>query len=419
MRERITLHPCPPLAQWAAALAVVAILAAAPPANAHVPDLEVWMMTFGPGEPVFLKFGHNAILIRGKDHDAEFARVYDYGLFDGTSPTLVADFLQGRMQYWVGVTTLDRTMRRYRATNRDVAAQKLRLSKEQAFDLFRSLERNVQPEYRNYRYDYYYDNCSTRVRDALDEVTEGAVKRAFAEPASMTLREHTLRHTANDWLYYLGLDVGLANVDDAIDQWVESFLPQKLREGLRRVQVEVDGQSVPLVEEEAVWFKSTRAGVPASPPAYLLWMIMVGVFSGGALSIIAWFGRLYWVPRWLFLLLASSVSFVFGFFGLLLLFLWGFTDHAIAYGNENVFHLAPFGLLAPIAVLLSLKPGRYALTALLTAAAVLSVVGLLLKVVPIFSQDTYRLIGLLLPIWGGMALGAWWLARRPGPKTAN
>ncbi|MEM7675867.1 MAG: DUF4105 domain-containing protein, partial [Myxococcota bacterium] len=213
-----------------------------------LPLLEVWMMTFGPGEPVFLKFGHNALLVRGRDPQSGapvFERVYDYGLFDGSSPTLVADFLQGRMRYWVGVTSLDRTMRRYQATNRDVSAQKLRLSQDDAEALLRKLEDNIKQENRYYRYDYYYDNCSTRVRDVLDDITEGAVRKAFLGDAKMTLRGHTLRHTSSDWLYYLGLDVGLADVDRPIDLWVESFLPQNFREGLRKVQVTVDGASVP------------------------------------------------------------------------------------------------------------------------------------------------------------------------------
>ncbi|MEL7369070.1 MAG: DUF4105 domain-containing protein, partial [Myxococcota bacterium] len=328
-----------------------------------------------------------------------FERVYDYGLFDGSSPTLVADFLQGRMRYWVGVTTLHRTMRRYRATNRDVAAQKLRLTQDRALELLRKLEENIKPENRFYRYDYYYDNCSTRVRDVIDDVTEGAVKKAFVGDASMTLREHTLRHTSSDWLYYLGLDIGLADVDRSIDLWVESFLPQNFREGLRKVQVVIDGQTVPLVEEEEVWFESTRPAVPAQPPSRVGLIALIGLGFGGLFVLFGEAARRFRF-EWALVLWVSLTAFVLSFFGGLLVFLWGFTDHEVAYANENIFHLAPWGLVAPLVAVWS----RRALFWVLASAAAFSMLGLAVKVVPVFGQDTFRLIALLLPIWVGMAV---------------
>ena len=402
---------------WAVAL--VALLAGSRGAVAQqgaTPRLEVWMMTFGPGQQVFLKFGHNAVLVRGRDPatgEVRFERVYDYGLFDGSSPTLVADFLQGRMQYWMGVTTLRSTMHRYRRTNRDVYAQKLRLTQAQALELLRRLEDNARPENKFYRYDYYYDNCSTRVRDVLDAITGGAVKAAFVGPATMNLRDHSLRHTADDWMYYLGLDVALANVDAPIDLWVESFLPFKFSEALRKVRVNIDGTTVPLVEKEEVWFDGTRPEIPDAPPNRILAMTLVGLCLGGLLAALGWWARTHLFVRRAFVVLASVLGFSFAFFGVLLVFLWGFTDHSIAYGNENIFHLAPFALLTPFAAVASRRPGRRYLFAVLGAAAVLSLLGLMVKVLPGFDQGTYRIIGLLLPIWSGLALGAWWVAERP------
>ena len=393
-------------------LGMAVVLAAAsswPPVVSAAPErpveLEVWMMTFGPGGPVFLKFGHNALLIRGRDAASDrvlFERVYDYGLFNGASPTLVADFLQGRMDYWVAVTTLSRTMGRYRYTNRDVAAQKLRLTPEQSAALYEMLELNIQPENRFYRYDYYYDNCSTRLRDALDRITDGALRRAFIGPATMSLRDHSLRHTANDWKYYLGLDVGLANVDAPINLWVESFLPQKFREALRKVEVPVGDEMRPFVEKEEVWFDGTRPEVPDRPPARGWLMMAIGTAIGALVALLGRRGRDSAAARRVFAVVASLVALGLGFFGVLLIYLWGFTDHSIAYANENIFHLAPWGVVLPLAAILS--PRWF--TRGLVAAAGLSALGLVIKVVPAFGQDTYRIIGLLLPVWIGLAVGA-------------
>ncbi len=374
--------------------------------------LDVWMLTFGPGQPVFLKFGHNAILVRAVDtanDTVKFERVYDYGLFDGSSPTLVADFLQGRMRYWMGVTTLGRTKRNYRRTNRDIYAQKLRLTPEQSRSLYRRLQDNAKPENRYYSYDYYYDNCSTRVRDVLDEVTAGALKAAFQGPASMSLRDHSLRHTHDDWKYYLGLDLGLANVDEPIDVWTEAFLPFKLREALRRVQVEQDGQRVPLVEREEVWFDGTRPDAAEQPPSRVLLLTMVGLAIGALLAAIGGVGRRIRAVGWLFVVLAAAIAFGLSLFGLLLIFLWGFTDHSIAYANQNIFNLAPWAVVAPVVAVWS----RRGLFGLLAVSAAWSALGLVLKVLPFFEQDTFRITGLLLPVWCGLALGAWWVATRP------
>lgn len=379
-------------------------------------DLEVWMLTFGPGEPVFLKFGHNALLVRGRDPTSSavvFEKVYDYGLFNGASPTLVADFLQGRMDYWVGVTSLRSTMRRYKATNRDVFAQKLRLTTDQAIELFRRLETNIRPENRFYRYDYYYDNCSTRLRDILDVLTDGALKRAFTGPASLNLREHSLRHTADDWKYYLGLDLGLANVDDEIDIWVESFLPYRFRDALRRVVVTIDGKTVPFVEREETWFKGSRPEVPDRPPDRIILLAAIGFLLGGIWAGWGWLGRRSVVARWTFRVVASLLAVVLSLFGWLLVFLWGFTDHSIAYGNENIFHLAPWAIVTPVAAVLARRPRQKLLVWVLGTAAAFSILGLIIKVVPGFDQSTYRIIGLLLPTWIGLAVGAWWIAERP------
>lgn len=408
-------------------VAGLAALALASVAHAQ-PSLEVWMLTFGAGEPVFLKFGHNALMVRGRDEASGrvlFERVYDYGLFDGSSPTLVADFLQGRMQYWMGVTTLGRTMRRYRATNRDVFAQKLRLTAEQAAMLHTRLQDNAKPENRYYRYDYYYDNCSTRVRDAVDAVTDGAVKAAFTGPAALTLRDHSLRLTASDLLYYVGLDLGLADVDRPINIWVESFLPFKLQESMRKVQVTTaDGQRQPLVEREEVWFEGTRSKAPSIPPDYWPQMLLVGVAIGGLFAVWGRWGRRSLLGRRLFMVVASGLGAGLAFFGLVLLYLWGFTDHAVAYANQNVMYLAPWAIAAPVVALVSRRPGQKALYFVFASAAVLAIFGLSIKILPGVGQQTHRLAALLLPIWCGLTAGAYAITTRPAggaqtPRTAR
>jgi hypothetical protein len=168
----------------ATALLGLLCLAPARAARAAEPgaELTISVLTFGPGDHPFYKFGHNAILV----HDALRGRddVYNYGTFDYRARTLVPDFLHGRLQYWLSVASLEVTVEQYRSENRSVTAQELALSAAQRRALVERLGRAALPANRYYRYDYYRDNCSTRVRDVIDGVLDGRLRDASRGPAT-------------------------------------------------------------------------------------------------------------------------------------------------------------------------------------------------------------------------------------------
>src|SRR5262249_45054204 len=140
----------------------------------------------------------------------------------------------------------------YNRENRSVEAQELNLTASQKKALRDALEENAKEENKYYKYDYYRDNCATRVRDAIDNVLGGRFKAASQSPASMTWRAHTLRLTADDKLLSLALAVVMSNViDRPLNQWQEMFLPAYVQAGLRRVNVPgPDGSEIPLVKAE-------------------------------------------------------------------------------------------------------------------------------------------------------------------------
>src|SRR3954454_9170046 len=109
----------------------------------------------------------------------------------------------------------------YRRANRSVWVQELYISPEQRRELQAFLQWNEEPEHRFYHYDYYRDNCSTRVRDALDQVLGGAIReQTSAVPTGTTYRFHTQRLTANDPLISTGLLLALGErVDRPISAW--------------------------------------------------------------------------------------------------------------------------------------------------------------------------------------------------------
>src|SRR5260221_842723 len=169
-------------------------------------------MTFGPGDHPFFKFGHDAILVR--DHTSGVDRVYNFGTFRFDSPGLIGEFLKGRLVYWLSVSSLPVTMASYERETRTILRQELALPPAEKQVLRVRLEENARPDKREYKYDYFLDNCSTRVRDAIDRATEGALREASRAPGRLTLREQALRMTADALPLYLALDLVLGGATD-------------------------------------------------------------------------------------------------------------------------------------------------------------------------------------------------------------
>ena len=169
--------------------------------------LRVYVMTFGPGDHPFNEFGHDALLI--EDREAGTALVYNFGTFSFESPRLILDFLGGRLNYWLSVSSLPVVLAAYERDNRTIAVQELLLPAEAKRALQARLVDNARPQNRLYKYDYFLDNCATRVRDAVDRVAGGRLRASAATPGRLTLRGHALRMTVQPLWLYLALDIVL------------------------------------------------------------------------------------------------------------------------------------------------------------------------------------------------------------------
>ena len=375
-------------------------------------ELTVYLMTMGPGKAVWERFGHNAIWIhdpaRGTDE------TYNYGLFDLRQEKFLVRFLQGRMWYWMQGFPSESYVQLYRRANRSVWIQELEMSPEAKRDLQNFLEWNELPENRFYHYDYYRDNCSTRVRDALDRALGGRIKDyADTLATGKTYRFHTQRLTAKDPFVYTGLLLGLGQpVDRELSAWDEMFLPLALRDHIRSITVtSADGNQVPAVRSEQTLFESTERPPLRVPLFWLPAYIALGVAVAVTTVALAWAGTTSPAARRGFMVLSGGWTLLVGIFGLVLAGLWALTDHAAAYQNENLLQLNPLQLaLFPLLVRSTTASTRRRvwLAGFLVA---LSVGGLLLKLVPGFYQVNGEIIGLALPIHLGVAAGCYYLSR--------
>jgi hypothetical protein len=420
---RLPLSAVRTLAALAAALALAAPAARAQPLAAPSQadtSVRIYLLTMGPGDEVWEKFGHNAIWVHDPERGGDPA--YNYGMFDFRQKNFILNFARGRMLYWMEGFDAFVTLDHYRMLNRSVWAQELNLTPQQARRVRDFLEWNSQPENRFYRYDYYRDNCSTRVRDVLDRVLGGQLKAATANaPSGVTYRWHTRRLVAENAAsipMYTVLEGGLGPAADRpISRWDEMFLPMRLRDEVRALRIrDASGNLVPLVVREQTVFTALRPPERTGPPHWLLGYLVAGLLFGGAIALLARAARRSTAARYGFSLLTIPWLLFVGVGGVILLGLWAVTDHAIAYGNINVFQLSPLALPL-VALLPALAFGRRwarkGAVRLALVMAALSVLGLLLKVLPWFHQVNGEIVALALPINCAIAWAAWVLAGEP------
>jgi Domain of unknown function (DUF4105) len=404
------------------ALAAALVLAAAP-ARAQAPPtlpdtgLSVVLLTMGQGDMVWEKFGHNALWIH--DPAAGTDRVYNYGVFDFDSPGYWGRFIKGNWLYELGVFTIDQTVYQYQYFNRAVQAQLLNLQPAQKRQLQALLETNALPQNREYLYDYYRDNCSTRIRDVLDRVLGGTLRAATADSLTgTTYRWHSERLIAGDPVSYVGLAGGLGpRADRRITAWEEMFLPFKVQEQVRTIRVaDAAGRPVPLVAREWTVLPAVgRAAVLAKPPTWTPWFLVAGVLIGAALVLLARAAPRKALARFGFSAISALWLLFAGTGGLILLGLWAFTNHQIAYRNENLLQLSPLALplvlLAPCVAYGARWAARPAWV-LSAAVAALSLLGFVIQLLPGLDQRNAQIIALALPINLALAWAVRGLAER-------
>jgi hypothetical protein len=296
--------------------------------------------------------------------------------------------------------------------------QELELPPRAREELQRFLQWNAEPEHRFYHYDYYRDNCSTRVRDAIDRVLNGALREQTAAlPSGTTYRFHTQRLTANDPLVFTGLLLALGEgVDRPISEWEEMFLPLKMREHVRHVTVPgPNGTRLPLVRSERTLFESSAPPPPESPPSWIPWYLALGAAIGAAAYLLAGHVRRSVAARFGFLVVVGGWGTVAGLAGLVLAGLWGLTDHAMAYCNENLLQVNPLALLLLPAAFSAVRGQTRSAWWVAVVLVGLSLLGFILQALPGFDQVNGPVIALALTAQLGIAAAV----RRLGEGSAE
>jgi hypothetical protein len=384
--------------------------------------LAVSVLTFGNGAVLWERFGHNAIVIT--DEATGESRAYNWGVFDFDQPNFLARFLTGDTRYWLAIWPTRAMFEQYVSEDRTAREQVLAFSPVQRAALQEFVEWQAREENRYYRYDYYLDNCSTRVRDALDRVLDGAIARALSDvPAEpRTWRGETARVTDGDWPPFAGIHVALGrNADQPLTRWHEGFMPERLADHLATIALTgEDDQPVPLVAGDTVRYQARRAPTPDRPPVRLVAALALGLLLSGAVLGLA-SRRASRAARVAVRLLAVGWYTVGGVIGTLLLLAGTVTKHAPYMGsNASLFQVHPALLVAAVCALLAGRSARLArgLSRLAVLTAGLSVVGLVLQGLAL-GQRSWLVVAVTVPVHVAFALAFGTPAAPPAPSATT
>lgn len=302
--------------------------------------LRIGLMTVSPGSVYWQSFGHNAILVENTVRQE--ARLYNFGTFDFDQPNFLLNFLRGRMLYRLEAGPPGRDLAMYRDEGRGVQLDWLNLSPDQRYAVAEMLAENALPEHAEYRYDYFIDNCSTRVRDVVDRVLNRASSEQLqARSEGATYRRLALQYGATVPWMAVGMDLGLGrHADRPISFWEQSFVPEQFRRFALEVKNPELGQ--PLISESLQLIEAQTELQAAGMPNLILfslfcmalaasWWWLAGSASALRRGVAAWSGLL--------------VSVAIGLIGSGLLFLMTGTDHSMAAMNENLLLFLPSSVL--------------------------------------------------------------------------
>ncbi|ASK96998.1 DUF4105 domain-containing protein [Xanthomonas campestris pv. merremiae] len=360
------------------------------------PAPRVGVVTMQPGEVFFERFGHDAIVV--VDPRTQQATSYNFGFFDPSEPDFVPRFARGEMMYYLVALPLEEDLSQYRDAGRGVSVQWLDLPPDQARALADGLAVRSQPENARYHYDYFMANCATMVRDTLDRAMGGALKSQLAgRSRGNTFRSEAVRLAFPAPWMWLGFDLGLGPyADRPLSRWEEAFVPMRLADSLTQVH---NSAGRPLVQSTQVLLPHRIAPEPAEQQRHRWpWLLTGLIVAAGVLAL----GRKQRMlaglalPFWLLCAIGGG----------LLVYLWGFTAHASAWGNRNMLLVNPLCVLlwfGGLRLQLGHRPGRW-FNVLSWVVAACALAALVIHWLSFQAQDNLQWVMLLLPIHTALAI---------------
>lgn len=290
---------------------------------------EISIFTCGPGDALFETFGHNAI--RVKDPLLRIDLVFNYGTFDFRDPNFYTNFAEGRLEYWVSVGRFENFEYSYKAQKRWIKEQVLDLNQKEKQAFFDFLSNNALPQNRNYLYDPFFDNCSTKLRDITQEILNKEVLFGNSfKSESRTLRD--LMNAELPWNTWgsFGINTALGSkLDKVMTPEEYMYLPDYLFLGFKDAVRIVENKSKPLIKKENIILEFNER------PFKLGWLNPMLIFCL-LFGIVGFVTFKDYKRNKRSRVLDFIVLFISGSVGVFLIYLWFFTDHRTTPDNYNI-----------------------------------------------------------------------------------
>ncbi len=300
--------------------------------------LRISILTCSPGDELYSTFGHTALRITDSVHGTDI--VYNYGTFDFSDPDFYTKFTRGKLDYFLSVSDLPSFLYEYQVEKRDVTEQVLRLPDSVKIKIQSYLSQTLSGPARFYKYDFLYNNCTSRIRDILLQQTGFKVTTQLV-PEGTSFRDmlHEYLNKGNQSWSKLGIDIVLGSpIDKKVNTDQSMFLPDYLMKGID------SAATTSFLEEKKILNKGeNRQEAFQNQPLILfsVYTVLILVLSFSKKNRLVRFMR---VHDFIWLLLT-------GLLGCFLLFMWFGTDHRSCAGNTNLLWALPTNLVAAFAFL--------------------------------------------------------------------
>ena len=246
-------------------------------------SVEVSLLTCAPGNEIYSLYGHTAL----RYHDLRTGGdwTFNYGVFNFNRPFFVLRFVFGLTDYELGIMPYAAFREEYRRNGRWVVEQVINLTPEEKAKIYYALAENYRPENRTYRYNYFYDNCTTRARDMIEMCIGGTVEYAAADDTPQpTYRQMIHEKTKGYPWAEFGDDLCIgAKADMEADDRQQQFLPENLMRAFSEATITDGNGKRPLVKETRLAvdasLPATEGGFPLTPRqcAYILLLLSVAI----------------------------------------------------------------------------------------------------------------------------------------------
>tara|TARA_R110002072_G_scaffold15884_7_gene63097 strand:+ start:847 stop:2055 length:1209 start_codon:yes stop_codon:yes gene_type:complete len=306
-------------------------------------ESKVYVVTCGPyqGE-LYSAFGHSAIRIY--DPVNAYDVIYNYGVFDFNQPNFYLNFAKGYLNYQLARAPYQRFISPYIQENRFVHEQEINLRRDQRQRVFDFLENNAQPENRNYYYDYFYNNCATKIRDSFKAIFgDSLVFNDDHINTNYSVRDLTDLYLQDQAWGDLGIDLCLGYpIDKKVGASVYMFLPDYVEQGFNNAFIiSKEGREEALVKRTINTFDPGPIELEKSWNTPLLWFSLILIIA----LILSYKSPLRFKRFRIFDILLFGIV---GLIGLFLSLLWGLTDHATAAYNMNILWAFPIHFIIAI-----------------------------------------------------------------------